>query len=86
MGDSEDIAQLKNLRLPSAERLHSVGMATREKLREIGAAAADSTVKQTFPLDTSLVLLWATQGALMEIHWQKVPNEIKQHLREQIAS
>ena len=86
MGDSEDIAQLKNLSLASAERLHSVGMATREKLREIGAASAYSTVKQSFPLDTSLVLLWALQGALMEIHWQKVPNEIKQQLRKPIAS
>ncbi len=85
MSSSEDIVQLKNLGSVSAERLRSVGIATPAKLRELGAAAAYMAVKEAFPLDISIVLLWALQGGLMDMHWQQLPAEIKQELRQQIV-
>ena len=75
-----------NLGPKSAERLAAVGIRDAETLRQAGAAAAYREVKTRFPDDTSLNLLWAIQGALMEVHWFDVPDEIKQHLRDELES
>ena len=75
-----------NLGPKSAERLVAVGIKDAEMLRQAGAAAAYRKVKARFPNDTSLNLLWAIQGALMELHWLDVPHEIRQLLRDELAS
>lgn len=79
-----EIASLKNLGPKSAERLCAVGITSEERLREIGVVATYSLVKQQFPNDTSLNLLWALQGAIMDIHWLQVPDDIKTELLSQI--
>lgn len=80
------IAEMINLGPKSAERLAAVGIMDADSLRQTGAAAAYRAVKTRFPNDTSLNLLWAIQGALMELHWRDVPDEIKQQLRDELAS
>ena len=74
-----------NLGPKSAERLAAVGIKDAEALRQVGAAVAYREVKARFPDDTSLNLLWAIQGALMELHWLDVPDEIKRQLRDELA-
>ncbi len=75
-----------NLGPKSAGRLAAVGIEDAETLRRIGAVAAYCRVKTRFTDDTSLNLLWAIQGALMELHWLDVPDEIKQLPRDELAS
>ena len=77
---------MMNLGRKSAERLAAANISDPETLQEIGAAAAYHRVKIKFPKDTSLNLLWAIQGALMEMHWHDLPDEVKQHLRDELAS
>ena len=77
---------MMNLGAKSAERISAVGIADPETLERIGAAAAFHRVKSRFPNDTSLNLLWAIQGALMEIHWHDVPSEIKQQLLDEVEA
>ena len=86
MNGEERIAAMMNLGRKSAERLVAADIADPETLQEIGAAAAYHRVKIKFPKDTSLNLLWAIQGALMEMHWHDLPDEVKQHLRDELAS
>ena len=74
------IASLKNLGPKSAERIFAVGIDSPDEIRELGAAEVFHRVKSKFPDSTSLNLLWALQGALMEVHWHDVPDEIKQQL------
>lgn len=78
------IAGVRNLGPKSVGRLVEVGIRDPDTLRRFGAAAAYHRVKSRFPNDTSLNLLWAIQGALMEIHWLDVPDEIKQQLRDEL--
>lgn len=80
----DEIASLKNLGPKSAERLCAVGITTEDRLREVGVVDAYILVKQQFPNDTSLNLLWALQGAIMDIHWLHVPDDIKTELLSQI--
>lgn len=79
-----EIASLKNLGPKSAERLCAVGITSEDRLREVGVVATYSLVKQQFPNDTSLNLLWALQGAIMDIHWLQIPDDIKTELLSQI--
>ena len=79
-----EIASLKNLGPKSAERLCAVGITSEDRLREVGVVATYSLVKQHFPNDTSLNLLWALQGAIMDIHWLQIPDDIKTELLSQI--
>lgn len=74
---------MTNLGPKSAGRLAEVGIGDPDALRRFGAVAAYRRVKSRFPNDTSLNLLWAIQGALMEIHWLDLPDEIKQQLRDE---
>ena len=77
---------MMNLGPKSAERIVVVGIADTETLERIGAAAAFHRVKSRFPNDTSLNLLWAIQGALMEIHWHDVPSELNQQLLDEVEA
>ena len=80
------IASLKNLGPKSAERLVVVGITDADMLRNLGAAAAFHRVKTAFPDDTSLNLLWALQGALMEVHWHHIPPEMKRQLLQELET
>ena len=77
------IASLKNLGPKSAAQIVAVGIDGPDEIRELGAAVVFHRVKSRFPDSTSFNLLWALQGALMEIHWHDIPDGIKrQHLAE----
>lgn len=80
------IASLKNLGPKSAEQIIAVGIDGPDDVRELGAAVVFHRVKSRFPDSTSLNLLWALQGALMEVHWHDVPDEIKQQLLAELES
>ena len=81
-----DLAEMINLGPKSAGRSVAVGIKDAEALHQVGAAAAYHRVKARFPDKTSLNLLWAIQGALMELHWLDGPDEIKQLLRDELTS
>ena len=80
------IASLKNLGPKSEHRLTAVGIADVETLKRLGAANAYHRVATQFPNDTSLNLLWAIQGALMEIHWHDIPDELKRQLLDELET
>jgi DNA transformation protein len=65
----------------SQKRLAEIGVRTMEDLQKIGPVEAYIRIKQHYPEDTTLLLLYALKGALMEIHWNAVPRKIKERLR-----
>ena len=65
---------LRNLGLSSMHMLASVGIESKEKLRELGAVAAYVTVQRA-GFKPSLNLLWAIEGALSNRHWQDVARD-----------
>ena len=77
---------MKNLGPKSAEQIVAVGIDGPDEIRELGAAEVFHRVKSRSPEATSLNLLWALQGALMEVHWHDVPDEIKQQLLAEVES
>ena len=71
------IASSNTLGPKSAELIIAVRIDGLDEIRRLGAAVVFHRVMSKFPASTSLNLLWALQGALMEVHWHEVPEEIR---------
>jgi len=64
--------KLRNIGPKSAAWLRQVGLRSREEIAGIGAVGAFMRVKRA-GFKPSLNLLYALEGALMDCHWQEVP-------------
>jgi DNA transformation protein len=85
MNSRSELFQLKNLGMASVNILHSVGINTREDLEQLGAVAAYQKIKARH-LNVSKVMLYALQGALMDVHWNELPQELKARLVSEAES
>ena len=58
------------------------GYETLAQLEADGAAVVFWRLRQSQPV--SLNMLWALQGALLDIHWARLPEEMKAALLEEL--
>ena len=65
--------KLRNIGPKSAAWLRQVGLRSREDLEAVGAVDAYMRVKRA-GFKPSLNLLYALEGALLDCHWQEVPD------------
>lgn len=84
-GEPEDLAKLKNLGPVSAARLKVVGIETPGDLRRMGAVEAYVRLKRRYPFETTLVALYALDGALSDTHWYALSEERRTQLRAEAA-
>ena len=66
--------KLRNIGPKSAAWLRQVGLRSREDLEAVGAVEAFMRVRRA-GFKPSLNLLYALEGALLDCHWQQVPDE-----------
>jgi hypothetical protein len=71
--------KLRNIGPKSAAWLRQVGLRSREDLAAIGAVEAFMRVKRA-GFKPSLNLLYALEGALLDCHWQDVPESRRSEL------
>lgn len=76
---------LRNIGPTSARWLEAVGVHGRDDLERLGVVETFLRVRDA-GFGASLNLLWALQGAVMDLHWAEVPAEIKERLRRQLGS
>jgi DNA transformation protein len=76
---SEDLQTLKNIGKTSAQWLRAVGIRDVADLRRAGAVDAFRAVKAR-GFGASRVLLYAIEGALLDIHWGDLSDSQKQTL------
>jgi DNA transformation protein len=81
----KSVRELRNIGPRSAEWLEAVGIHTEADLVALGAAAAYRRVKADFPDRVTLNLLWSLEGALLDIPWNELPEDIKEDLRRQVT-
>lgn len=82
---NDELQLLKNLGKTSAQWLHAVGIHSASDLRRLGAVDAYRAVK-TRGFRASKVLLYAIEGALLDMHWSELPAERKEALNKQLES
>ena len=81
----DELQHLKNLGKTSAQWLHAVGIHSASDLRRLGAVDAYRAVKAR-GFRASKVLLYAIEGALLDVHWNDIPMERKVFLNKQVES
>ena len=82
---NDELQHLRNLGKTSAQWLHAVGIHNLSDLKRLGAADAYRAVKAR-GFRASKVLLYAIEGALLDVHWNVVPAERKEALNKQVES
>ena len=78
----EKLSDLKNIGAKSEALLNQVGIYTLADLDAVGAVEAWKRVHEVAP-SANLVGVYALQGALMNIHWNAIPQDIKDDLANQ---
>ena len=71
--------KLRNIGPKSAAWLRQVGLRSREDLAAIGTVEAFMRVKRA-GFKPSLNLLYAIEGALLDCHWQEIPDARRSEL------
>jgi len=71
--------KMRNIGPKSAAWLRQVGLRTLEDIAAIGTVEAFMRVKRA-GFKPGLNLLYAIEGALLDCHWQEVPEERRQEL------
>ena len=74
-----ELLQLKNLGMASVNILHAVGINTFSELRKVGAVEAYRRIKAR-DINVSKVMLYALQGALLNVHWNDLSPDLKLQL------
>lgn len=78
------VAQLMGLGKVSADWLAEIGVRTRSELEAIGSVGAFRAI-QDKGQSASLNLLYALEGALMEVRWDRLPPAVKQSLKQRVG-
>ena len=74
----KDLAELPNIGPTIESRLNEIGVYIRADLERIGAANAYKRICENYPDQTVPVCyyLYSLQGALMGVHWDRVPENV----------
>lgn len=80
---NDELQDLKNLGKTSAQWLHAVGIHNANDLRRLGSVGAYRAVKAR-GFRASKVLLYAIEGALLDMHWSDLSAAQKAELIRQI--
>lgn len=79
------IASLRNLGPATAADLALVGISDEAVLRDVGAIEAYRRLKMLKPRHYSVVGLCALHGALADCRWDRLPDVVREDLREEAA-
>jgi DNA transformation protein and related proteins len=77
-----ELLSLKNLGMASVNILRAVGINNYQDLSDIGAVEAYCRIKAR-GIHVSKVMLYALQGALLDMHWNDLPPALKTQLVEE---
>ncbi|CAE6940128.1 MULTISPECIES: TfoX/Sxy family protein [Pseudomonas] len=80
---NDELQQMKNLGKTSAQWLHASGIHSANDLRRLGAVSAYRAVRAR-GFRASKVLLYAIEGALLDVHWSQLPPTLKAELSGQL--
>lgn len=78
--DEVAVKTMKNIGPQSAKWLAAVGVLTKKDLEGLGAVNAFRLMRK-HGYNVTPVILYALQGAIMDLHWNRLPGKLKDDLR-----
>ena len=79
---NDDLLALKNLGAASVNILHAIGVNNYDDLKNIGSVEAYAKIK-TRGIHVSKVMLYALEGALLNVQWNELDESLKTNLVQQ---
>jgi len=82
---SSELSELRNIGPTIEQRLREINISSRRELEEVGPVEAYRRIRAKNPGRTIPVCyyLYSFQGALLDLHWDELPEEIKAFLRRE---
>lgn len=77
---------MKNIGPKSRQWLTSVGIYTLDDIVSLGVVQTYKRVKAAYPEKVSLILVYALQGALLDLPWNELPPDMKEELKGQVEN
>lgn len=74
------ISYLINIGAKTERWLNEVGIYTKEQLQEIGSVETWKRIKRIYPEKASDTLLYKLQGALLNVPWSVLSEEVREEL------
>jgi DNA transformation protein len=78
----DDLLKLKNIGEKSVDWLIAAGIESPDDLEQLGAAEAFRRIQEQFPVNRTM--LWALQGALMDLPYNRLPDDVKQSVLQEL--
>lgn len=79
------LLELKNIGNTSAHWLNTIGIKSQDDLIAMGPVTAYIRIESK-GIKVSKVLLYALQGALLDVHWNDLEPSLKQSLLQELSS
>lgn len=76
-----ELTSMKNIGNELERKLNTIGICSGADLRQLGSKEAFSRLKQEFP-EICLVHLYALEGAVTDVEFNKLSKETKKNLKE----
>ena len=80
------LSNLVNIGAKTEHLLQEVGISTQQELQAIGPVEAWGWIKRLHPEQATLTTLYRLQGALLGVPWNKLPEEIVEHLLDDVQA
>ncbi len=85
MKNENKLSNLKNIGEVSEKMLNSIDVFTREDIEDLGPVTIYFILKSR-GFDVSMNMVYALQGAIMNLHWNELPSNVKNILVEQVET
>lgn len=82
----DNLPKIKNIGPKTLSWLHEIGVHTQADLEDLGAVEVYKRLKAAFPHKVSLNALYGLQGAILGIHWNALPPDMKADLKAQVQN
>lgn len=85
---SSDLSKAKNIGATIEKYLNEIGIFTLADLAETTPAEAFKKIRANYPEKTIPVCyyLYSLEGALLDLHWNDIPPELKKELKAKIST
>ena len=83
---NSDLRKAKNIGATIEKYLNEIGVFTLADLAEITSVKAFTKIREQHPEKTIPVCyyLYSLEGALLNLHWNDIPSELKEELKDKI--
>lgn len=84
MSKNKAAGHIRNMGPKTKVWLNEIGIHTLQDLEAIGAVEAYRRLKASRPQEVTLNALWGLQGAVLNLHWNALPPDMKAELKAQV--